>query len=95
MSNLDEQLRNLKSSVFNADATTKAYSLRLPLDLSAHVEVIADVSGKSRNIIMADLLRLGVAYFLDNLEGEEAHIMATQYEEWKDSLYAEAAMGGN
>ena len=64
MSNLDDQLKNLKSSVFNADATTKAYSLRLPLDLSAHVEVIADVSGKSRNIIMADLFAFGCRLLL-------------------------------
>ena len=95
MSNLDDQLRNLKSSVFKTDSTNKAYSLRLPLDLSAHIEAIADVSGKSRNIIMTDLLRLGVAYFLENLDGIELQQIAEEYEEWKFTLQAEAATGDN
>ena len=54
MSNLDDQLKTLNLQFSMLTLLLKPI-LRLPLDLSAHVEVIADVSGKSRNIIMADL----------------------------------------
>ena len=64
MSNLDDQLKTLNLQFSMLTLLLKPIPYVCLFDLSAHVEVIADVSGKSRNIIMADLLRLGVAYFL-------------------------------
>ena len=64
---------NLKASVFDNSENVKAYSVRLPLTLSANVDGIANYSGKSRNLILIDLVNLGLAYFIENLSEPEKY----------------------
>lgn len=71
MSNITQQVESMKTSVFGADISTKAYSIRIPLDLSAEVEAVTTISGKSRNIIVNDLMRLGMACFMEHLDSEQ------------------------
>ena len=71
MINVNEKLMNLKASVFDNSENVKAYSVRLPLTLSANVDGIATYSGKSRNLILIDLVNLGLAYFIENLSETE------------------------
>ena len=71
MINVNEKLMNLKASVFDNSENVKAYSVRLPLTLSANVDGIANYSGKSRNLILIDLVNLGLAYFIENLSEPE------------------------
>ena len=71
MINVNEKLMNLKASVFDNSENVKAYSVRLPLTLSANVDGIATYSGKSRNLILIDLVNLGLAYFIENLSEPE------------------------
>ena len=89
MADINEQILNLKSSVFGNDVVTKAYSLRLPLDLTAHVEAIAEVSGKSRNIILIDILRLGLTCFTEHLDNEERAEIGEAYHQMKQELMIE------
>lgn len=89
MADINEQILNLKSSVFGNDVVTKAYSLRLPLDLTAHVEAIAEVSGKSRNIILIDVLRLGLTCFSEHLDALERAEIGESYNEIKRELMIE------
>ena len=73
MINVNEKLMNLKASVFDNSENVKAYSVRLPLTLSANVDGIATYSGKSRNLILIDLVNLGLAYFIENLSEPEKY----------------------
>lgn len=89
MADINEQILNLKSTVFGNDVVTKAYSLRLPLDLTAHVEAIADVSGKSRNVILIDILRLGLTCFSEHLDDIERAEIGESYNQIKQELMIE------
>lgn len=94
MSNVTQQVNNLKTTLFGADEpAVKAYSVRLPLDLTAYIEAITTVSGKSRNIVIADVLRLGVTCLIDNLDGEQLVSIKEAYELEKIELHVES-MGG-
>lgn len=89
MTDINEQILNLKSTVFGGDDVFKAYSLRLPLDLTAHIEAIADVSGKSRNVILIDILKLGLTCFIDHLDGPERAEIGEAYHQTKQELVSE------
>ena len=90
MNDINEQVLNLKSTVFGGDAiTTKSYSLRVPLDLNAQIEAITDVSGKSRNQIIIDILNLGLACFIEHLDVHERHQIGEAYDEIKKKLMNE------
>ena len=47
MINVNEKLMNLKASVFDNSENVKAYSVRLPLTLSANVDGIATIQAKA------------------------------------------------
>ena len=89
MADINEQVLNLKSTVFGNDAFTKTYSLRLPLDLTAHVEAITEVSGKSRNLILIDILKLGLTCFTDHLDNVERAEIGEAYHQAKQELMVE------
>jgi predicted DNA-binding protein len=89
MADINEQILNLKSTVFGSDDFSKAYSLRLPLDLTAHVEAIAEVSGKSRNVILIDILKLGLTCFTDHLDNVERAEIGEAYHQVKQELMIE------
>lgn len=94
MSNVAEQVNALKTNLFGTSETTaKSYSLRLPVDLTAYVEAITEVSGKSRNIVMNDLLKLGVTCLLENLDNKQRSNINKAYEQEKIELYAEHLEG--
>lgn len=91
MSNVNELLMNLRSTVFGvADETaTKTITIRMPLDTTAHVEAITDVSGKSRSAIMVEILKLGLACFHENLSDDERVDIAESYQRIKEELIIE------
>lgn len=89
MADINEQILNLKSTVFGGDDVFKAYSLRLPLDLTAHVEAITHVSGKSRNIILIDILKLGLTCFTEHLDNAERAEIGEAYHQMKQELMIE------
>lgn len=91
MANVSEQLMNLRSAVFGAadETATKTITIRMPLDTTAHVEAITDVSGKSRSAIMVEVLKLGLACFQENLSDDERVDIAEAYQRIKEELVIE------
>ena len=85
MINVNEKLMNLKASVFDNSENVKAYSVRLPLTLSANVDGIANYSGKSRNLILIDLVNLGLAYFIENLSEPEKYELGKAIDQSEES----------
>ena len=85
MINVNEKLMNLKASVFDNSENVKAYSVRLPLTLSANVDGIATYSGKSRNLILIDLVNLGLAYFIENLSEPEKYELGKAIDQSEES----------
>lgn len=89
MADINEQVLNLKSAVFGSEVVTKAYSLRLPLDLTANIEAIAEVSGKSRNLLLVDIVRLGLTCFNQHLDNEERAEIGEAHHRIKQELMIE------
>lgn len=89
MSDINEQIHNLKSTVFGTDSAGKTYSLRLPLELTSNVEAIVEVSGKSRNVILIDILKLGLTCFVEHLDVAERAEMHEAYDQVKQELMNE------
>lgn len=89
MADIDQQVLNLKSSVFGGDGSTKAYSIRIPLDLTADIEAIAEVSGKSRNILLTDIIRLGLTCFHQHLDNQELVEIGEAHHRIKQELMIE------
>lgn len=93
MLNVNEKLMNLKASVFDNSENVKAYSVRLPLTLSANVDGIATYSGKSRNLILIDLVNLGLAYFIENLSETEKFELGEAIDQAEKELFAQYLEG--
>lgn len=75
-----QRAMELKESVFGGDSFYKAYSVRLPLELSAQIEAIAEVSGKSRNTLLTDFFALGLQCFNDHLDSNELSEIFESYD---------------
>lgn len=93
MVNLNEKLMNLKASVFDNGENVKPYSVRLPLTLSANVDGMAAYSGKSRNLILIDLVNLGLAYFIENLSEPEKYELGKAIDQAEKELFEQFLKG--
>ena len=93
MINVNEKLMNLKRLYLIIAKMLKAYSVRLPLTLSANVDGIATYSGKSRNLILIDLVNLGLAYFIENLSEPEKYELGKAIDQSERELFAQYLEG--
>lgn len=78
MNKVEEGILTLRSAVFGeceqrTIGVFHPYSVRLPSDVASKVEVIANASKLSKNQVIINVLRLGFAVFVQDLEGQEEH----------------------
>lgn len=90
MSEINEKLLNLRSTIFKNENTVKAHTLRLPIDLTAQLDALAEYSSKSKNTIATEIIDLGLAYFISSLAPDERFEINEIYEKQKKLLFAEA-----
>lgn len=94
MSDLNEKFSNLRKTVLNEQEYLKPYSIRIPDELSAWIEALADYSRKSKNLIITELLDLGVSYFMSNLDDPVAlHDIRNEFEMIKRDIFVERTQG--
>lgn len=94
MSEINEKLLNLRSTIFKNENTLKAHTLRLPIDLTAQLDALAEYSSKSKNTIATEILDLGMAYFISSLDAHERSDIAELYERHKQQIMIDAMTEG-
>lgn len=90
MSDINEKLLNLRSTIFKNENTLKAHTLRLPLDLTAQLDALAEYSSKSKNTIATEILDLGMSYFISSLDAAERFEIGELYERHKQQIMRDA-----
>lgn len=93
MTDLNSKLQIAKANLLNHDNSIKNYTLRLPTDLSARFEALAEYSGKPKNTIFAEMIDLGMTYFVSSLDEHERFEIGTLYDEHKEQMMIDGAMG--
>ena len=85
MSKKQESLMNLQAALFgkieqDGFGAVRPYSIRLPLQTSSMIEVIAKVSKQSKNQVIIDAIELGLHTFIETMEkGDADEFMAQVY----------------
>mgnify|MGYP000019009383 CR=1 FL=1 len=96
MYDLNNKLVSVQNALFKEDkATVKSHTLRLNLDLTAKLDALTEYCDKPKNTVAAEILDLGMSYFINSLESKDKAELARLYDEHKDDLIRQATHGDN
>lgn len=97
MYDLNDKLISVQNALFKGDKSSavKSHTLRLTLDLTAKLDALTEYCDKPKNTVAAEILDLGMSYFINSLESKDKAELARLYDEHKEDLIRQATHGDN
>ena len=95
MNDLTEKLIDVQNTLFRDDKAVKAHTLRLPLDLTAQLDALTEYCSKPKNTVVAEILDLGMSYFISSMTPQDKAELGRLYDEHKNDLIRQATHGDN
>ena len=85
MCDLNNKLISVQNALFKGDKSSavKSHTLRLTLDLTAKLDALTEYCDKPKNTVAAEILDLGMSYFINSLESNIQSILQKN-EEYSD-----------